>query len=102
MSPEDTSPSPLCWPCAPFHPIIDPPRSGEKFGGMRLLGRPSNLAAKAKGDKSMVGKRERPEGVYGRDSRDPRAMVKGRLLEPQSPAMQAHIPRSTPEAGPPG
>jgi len=51
----------LCWPCAPFYPVIDPPCSGEKFGGRWLLGRPSDLAAKAKGDNSMVGKRERPE-----------------------------------------
>ena len=58
--------------------------------------------AKAEGDKSMVGKRERPEGVYGRDSRGPRAMVKGRLLEPQPPVRQAHIPRSAPEAESPG
>ena len=29
-------------------------------------------------------------------------MVKGRLLEPQSPVMQAHIPRSASEAGSPG
>ena len=54
----------LCWPRAPFHPVIDPPCSGEKFGGVRLLGRPPDLAAKAKGDKSMVGKRERSEGAY--------------------------------------
>ena len=76
--------------------------SEEKFGGRRLLGRPPDRAAKAKGESSMVGKRERPEGVYGRDSRDPRAMVKAGLPEPQSPAMQAHIPRSASEAGPPG
>src|SRR4051794_27857649 len=53
----------LSWPCAPFHPVIDPPRSGEKFGGTRLLGHPPDLAAKAKGESSMVGKRERPEGA---------------------------------------
>jgi len=50
----------------------------------------------------MVGKRERLEGVYGRGSQDPRAMVKAGLPEPQSPVMQGHIPRSAPEAGSPG
>lgn len=92
----------LCWPCAPFHPVIDPPRSGEKFGGTWLLGRPPDLAAKAKGDKRRVGKRERPEVAYGRDPRDPRDTVKAGLPAPQSPAMEAHIPRSASEAGPPG
>jgi hypothetical protein len=92
----------LSWPCAPLHPVIDPSRSGEKFGGTWLLGRPPNLTAKAKGDKSMVGKRARSEGAYGRGSRDPRDMVKARLPEPQSPVMQGHVPRSAPEAGPPG
>jgi hypothetical protein len=87
---------------APFHPVIDPPRSGEKLGGMWLLGRPPNLAAKAKGDRSMVGKRERPEDAYGRGSQDPRDMVKGTLPEPQSPVMHAHVPRSASGAGPPG
>ncbi len=82
----------LCRPCAPFHPVIDPPRSGEKFGGMRLLGRPPDLAAKAKGDKSMVGKRERLEDAYGRGSRDPRDTVKGGLPELQPPAMQHSSP----------
>ena len=67
---------------APFHPVIDPPRSGEKFGGTWLLGRPPDLEAKAKGDSSMVGKRERSEGAYGRDSRDPRDTVKAGLILP--------------------
>ena len=88
----------VCWPCAPFHPVIDPPCSGEKFGGVRLPGHPPDLAAKAKGESSMVGKRERLEGVYGRDPRGPRAMVKAVLPELQSPVMQGHIPRSAPEA----
>ena len=69
---------------------------------MGLLGRPPYLEAKAEGDSSMVGKRERPEGAYGRDPREPRAMVKAALLEPQSPVMQGHISRSASEAGPPG
>ena len=50
----------------------------------------------------MVGKRERPEGAEGRDSRDPRAMVKAGLPEPQPPVRQAHVPRSASVAGPPG
>ena len=41
----------------------------------------------------MVGKREREEDAYARDPRDPRDMVKGRLVEPQSPAMETHILR---------
>jgi len=86
--------TPLCWPCAPFHPIIDPPRSGEKFGGMWLLGHPPYLEVKTEGDSSMVGKRERPEDAYGRDSRDPRDTVKAGLPEPQSPVM----PHSSPAA----
>jgi RNA-directed DNA polymerase len=53
----------------------------------------ADLAAKANGDKSMPSKRERPEGAYGRDSRGPRDTVKARLPEPQSPAMQAYVPR---------
>ncbi len=92
----------LCRLRAPFHPVIDPPRSGEKLGGPRLLGHPPHLAAKAKGDRSMVGKRERPEDAYGRGLRDPRDMVKGRLPEPQPPVMQGHVPCSTADAGPPG
>jgi RNA-directed DNA polymerase len=51
-------------------------------------------AAKAQGDCSMPLKRGRPEDAYGRVSRDPRDMVKGTLLEPESPAMEAYIPRA--------
>jgi hypothetical protein len=51
-------------------------------------------AAKAKGDRSMPVKRERPEGAYGLVSQDPRDRVKTGLFEPQSPAMQAYILRS--------
>ena len=51
----------MCWLRAPFHPVVDPPRSGEKLGGLWLLGHPPYLAAKANGDNSMVGKRERSE-----------------------------------------
>jgi len=28
----------LCWLCALYHPMIDPPRRGEELGGKRLLG----------------------------------------------------------------
>ena len=51
-------------------------------------------AAKAKRDRSMPLKRGRSEDADGRASRDPRDMVKARLLEPESPAMQAYIPRA--------
>ena len=77
----------LSWPCAPSHPVVDPPCSGEKLGGIRLLGHPPYLVAKANGDRSMVGKRARPEDAYGRGSRGPRDTVKGRLPEPQPPVM---------------
>ena len=51
-------------------------------------------AAKAKRDRSMPLKRGRSEDADGRALRDPRDMVKARLLEPESPAMQAYIPRA--------
>jgi hypothetical protein len=51
-------------------------------------------AAKAKRDRSMPLKRGRSKDADGRASRDPRDMVKARLLEPESPAMQAYIPRA--------
>jgi len=41
------------------------------------LGHPTYLAAKAKGENSMSGKQEPPEGVYGEvDLQDPRDMVR--------------------------
>jgi hypothetical protein len=52
------------------------------------------LAAKAQGDGSMPLKRGRAEDAYGRAPQDPRDMVKATLLEPQSPAMEAYIPRA--------
>ena len=51
-------------------------------------------AAKAKRDRSMPLKRGRSEDADGRAPQDPRDMVKARLLEPESPAMQAYIPRA--------
>jgi hypothetical protein len=51
-------------------------------------------AAKAKRDRSMPLKRGRSKDADGRASRDPRDMVKARLLEPESPEMQAYIPRA--------
>src|SRR6266536_1262202 len=73
------------------------PSSGSpsQRGGVRrcrLPGHPPYLAAKAKGDSSMVGKQEPPEDAYGGVLQDPRDMVKAGLLEAQSPAMQIHVP----------
>jgi retron-type reverse transcriptase len=51
-------------------------------------------AAKAKRDRSMPLKRGWSEDADGRAPRDPRDTVKARLLEPESPAMQAYIPRA--------
>jgi hypothetical protein len=51
------------------------------------------LAAKAKGDRSMPLTRERAEDASARDSQGPRDTVKARLLEPESPVMQAYVPR---------
>jgi len=56
-------------------------------------GSTANLMAKAKGNSSMSVKRERTEDVYGLVLQDPRDMVKTKLPEPQSPAMQAYILR---------
>src|SRR5438045_2515198 len=96
---------PMCWPCAPFHPVIDPPCSGEKFGGMWFLGRPPDLAAKAEGGKRMVGKRERSEGAYDRDSRGPRDTVKLDCLNPslqrcKHPSPAARLRRGHPDSAP--
>jgi hypothetical protein len=49
------------------------------------LGHPTYLNAKAEGDQSMSGKRERPEDGYGPVLQDPRDTAKARLLEPQFP-----------------
>ena len=58
------------------------------------MGHPAHLAAKAKGDNSMPGKRESPEDVYGAVPQGPRDMARAALPEPQFPAMQRSIPRS--------
>ncbi len=50
-------------------------------------------AAKAKRDSSMSLKQEPSEGAYDDVLQDPRDMVKTALFEPQSPVMQAYIPR---------
>ena len=52
------------------------------------MGHPNNLAAKAKGENRISGKRERPEDAYGRDPQDPHDKVRARLLESLSPAVQ--------------
>ena len=70
-------------------------RSPSQRGGVgrtETSGPTAYPAAKAKRDRSMPLKRGRSEDVYGRVSRDPRAMVTAKLPEPQPPAMQAHVP----------
>src|SRR4051812_10205859 len=57
------------------------------------LGPTAYPAAKAKGDRSMPSKRERPEDADGRVPQGPRDKVRTALFEPQSPGMQAYIPR---------
>jgi hypothetical protein len=52
------------------------------------MGHPNNLAAKAKGETRISGKRERPEDADGRVLQDPHDMVRAALPEPQSPAVQ--------------
>ena len=57
------------------------------------LGPTAYLAAKAKGDCSMPSKRERSEDADDPVPQGPRDTVRTGLFEPQSPAMQAYIPR---------
>ena len=57
------------------------------------LGPTAYPAVKAKGDRSMPSKRERPEDADGRVPQGPRDKVRTALFEPQSPGMQAYIPR---------
>jgi hypothetical protein len=52
----------------------------EKFGGI-LLGHPTNLKAKARGENSLLEKRETFEGIYDVVLQDPRDMVKAELPE---------------------
>jgi hypothetical protein len=53
-------------------------------------GQPAYLAAKAKGENSMLVKRWRSENVNGRAAQDPDGMVKPRLAESQMPGCQSH------------
>jgi RNA-directed DNA polymerase len=57
------------------------------------LGPTAYLTVKAKGDSSMPSKRTWSEDAYGHGLQGPRDMVRAGLPEPQSPAMQAYIPR---------
>src|SRR5689334_19959417 len=57
------------------------------------LGPTADPAVKAKRDRSMPSKRERPEDVDGRVPRGPRDKVRTALFKPQSPGMKAYIPR---------
>src|SRR4051794_38685082 len=57
------------------------------------LGPTAYPAAKAKGDRSMPSKRERSEDADDPVPQGPRDTVRTELFEPQSPAMQAYIPR---------
>jgi hypothetical protein len=57
------------------------------------LGPTAYPAVKAKGDRSMPSKRERPEDADDRVPQGPRDKVRTALFEPQSPGMQAYIPR---------
>ena len=59
----------------------------------KTSGATANLAVKAKGDKSMLVKQGKSEDAYGLVLQAPRDTVKAKLLEPQSPAMKAYIPR---------
>jgi hypothetical protein len=65
----------------------------ERYRKQTTSGSTAYPAAKANGDRSMLLKREMSEGVYGIVPRDPCNMVKAILLEAQSPAMEAYIPR---------
>jgi len=51
------------------------------------------LNAKARGDSSMLIKRKTPEDAYGAVLQDPCDMVRAKLPKPQSPGMEAYIPR---------
>jgi hypothetical protein len=51
------------------------------------------LKAKPNGDSSMPLKRKASEDACDADPRDPCDMVRAKLPKPQSPAMQANIPR---------
>jgi len=57
------------------------------------LGPTAYPMVRAKRDSSMPSKRERSEDAYGPVPQGRRDMVRTGLFEPQSPAMQAYIPR---------
>ena len=59
-----------------------------------FLGRLAYLDAKARGDKSMPGKRWPSGGAQGGVPQDPRDMAKAGLLEAQSPAVNVRTLRN--------
>jgi hypothetical protein len=69
------------------------PRFKRGKPGEMLPGQPSYRTVKALWDKSMMVKRGLGEHARPNALQGPRDMVKDVLLEPQSPAMETHIPR---------
>jgi hypothetical protein len=69
--------------------VLNPWYNQERFGG-RPLGHPTYRMSKDSRDKSMLEKQETLEDAYRVVLRGPRDMVKAKLPEPQSPAVQAH------------
>jgi hypothetical protein len=57
------------------------------------LRRPPYLDPKGRGNKSMVGKREMSEDVYGMVLQCLRDMVRAGLCEPQCPVVEPHTCR---------
>lgn len=78
--------------CAVRRFVVSPTQSGGTR--RRFLGHLTHLDAKARGDKSMSGKRWPPGGVRGGAPRDPRDMAKAGLLEAQSPAVKVRTRRN--------
>ena len=68
------------------------PRRGPEFKAQTLR-RPPYLDPKGRGDKSMVGKREMSEDVYGMVPQRLRDTVRAGLPEPQCPAVELHTRR---------
>ena len=73
--------------CAPRDAVLNPCHRQERFGG-RPLGRPIDLKAKARGEKSMSEKQEASEDAYDVVLQGPRDMVNARRPAPHSPAVQ--------------
>jgi len=69
--------------------VLNPWYNQKRFGG-RPLGHPTYRMSKDSRDKSMLEKQETLEDAYRVVLRGPRDMVKAKLPEPQSPAVQAH------------